>query len=632
MEKKEYHLNEVIYSEGDKINELLVVVTGECSVSMLVDQYNLAPDDFALTEEDGLLDQSETTVAATTTHISPLGAPKKLKVDLGRIGPYSFLGTEMASSNDFQVDFVHTETVKAGSLVVIYSVAKNDFFHHLRAETRNEILRLIKCQSQTGQLLPHIWDTVPVKIGEKDLKIATTWQRFRKALAEDKTRSRNILVNMRSLDSIHFAGVDLRDHNKEHFATSTTATAASESELYANFGVKRSVGNLQATKIGGDGAAAFASPFGKFRTSSFLSSTMEMNAKREALSLKREQLKKKELERASSTESLTSSSFVPSAPLLRFPFVLIHVHREPVKARGGIASRRLVSCHMRICGTQPTCAACKDSASFQIKTICLTYFRGDPSKEESLFLKWRTFTGYDNMPLQHTDHFIIYCRNAPLEYASLTISEDTLSMKMPSACRPRGQVFCCVSMRSLRPPGKVVPGEGLGFNFGSGSVSGSGSGSVAGLVNDESARNRVRGDFDLIGLPETSEFVQENSRKQIAVPLFMMELSIVDEVLAASSSFIDCLRFALSISPQPYPLQRPNESEGPLGTGEGIVDAGNDEALSVTSNESLQERAVAKQERDFASLNGGGECRRHYHQQRCSSKRRQAETVHRSHV
>lgn len=543
MEKKYFHLNEVLYSEGDKINELLIVVTGECKVSMVVDQYITSPDEEA---EDGITTTvTETVTAATTaTSVSPLGPPKKVAIDLGRIGPFSILGTEMAIGESFHVDIIHTETVRASSLVVVYSIAKNDFFYHLKAETRSEIMRLAK--ESRNQLLPHLWDTTPTTIGEMDWKIATTWQRFRKALAADKSKSKNILVNMRSLDGIHFGGPDLGDKNKELTTSSTSTATAASSELYNTFGIKRAVGNLKS-----DNTSSSMTQLQSLRTNPFITTTMELNAKREALASKKEMMRLKELERSQSVDSLTQTSILPAAPLIRHPFVLIHVHREPVKARGGLASRRLVSCHLRICGTQTTCAACKDSAAFQMKAICLAYYKGDPLKEQSLALKWRTFSGYDNMPLQHTDHFMIYCRNAPLEYASLTISEETLSMKMPAACRPRGQVFCCVSMRPLRPPGKFVAGEGIGVG--------------SDVYNDSGVRNRVKGDFDMIGLPETSEFVQENSKKQIAVPLFMMELSVVDEVLAASSSFIDCLRFAHSISPQPYPIRVEEASGGAMG-------------------------------------------------------------------
>ena len=38
-------------------------------------------------------------------------------------------------------------------------------------------------------------------------------------------------------------------------------------------------------------------------------------------------------------------------------------------------------------------------------------------------LEWKQFVGFESVPLQHSDFFIVYCRSAPAEYASFTPGE-----------------------------------------------------------------------------------------------------------------------------------------------------------------------------------------------------------------
>lgn len=186
------------------------------------------------------------------------------------------------------------------------------------------------------------------------------------------------------------------------------------------------------------------------------------------------------------------------------PFTLVHFHREPVRIGGGsgMASRRLVKCHMRLCGTVSTCSTAKDAAFDICTNARLTVYKNCLDQEDELNLNWQIFNGYDNMPLQSTDHFIIYCRSAPIEFASLSLSIDLLNHAFPNASKPRDQRYACINVRSLIPPTDIK-----------------------------------NNDID------SNPF--ENEKRKIAIPLFLLELSVIGEVLATTSTYIDCRRFGI---------------------------------------------------------------------------------------
>jgi hypothetical protein len=105
------------------------------------------------------------------------------------------------------------------------------------------------------------------------------------------------------------------------------------------------------------------------------------------------------------------------ARMVKFPFSLIHIHREQMgphgqsdesaaKSQGKGGVRRLMRCHMRICGLMKTPLAAKECAGSQMKNVLYTALGGDHKKEQELKLEWKTFSGFEGMPLQHTDHFL----------------------------------------------------------------------------------------------------------------------------------------------------------------------------------------------------------------------------------
>lgn len=130
-------------------------------------------------------------------------------------------------------------------------------------------------------------------------------------------------------------------------------------------------------------------------------------------------------------------------------FALVQLHREPVRMRGGVGSRRLVRCHMRLCGVFSDSHGAKNSAEELMAHAFTKLYKCDINREDEVKVKWSSFHGFDSIPLQSSDHFIIYCRSAPLEWASFTMSKDMLTHTYPPKCKPRRQAFCCLSIRRI---------------------------------------------------------------------------------------------------------------------------------------------------------------------------------------
>jgi hypothetical protein len=135
---------------------------------------------------------------------------------------------------------------------------------------------------------------------------------------------------------------------------------------------------------------------------------------------------------------------------------------------------RSMRCHLRLSGAMPTSTQARECAAAQVQQAifeCRSRALGDRTgagaaalahfasgKEPNLV--WKQFVGFEAMAMQETDYFILYCRSAPLEYASFTPDEglgmDFLRLQFPSSCKSAGQNFAVFSARSITalPPAK----------------------------------------------------------------------------------------------------------------------------------------------------------------------------------
>jgi len=137
------------------------------------------------------------------------------------------------------------------------------------------------------------------------------------------------------------------------------------------------------------------------------------------------------------------------------PFSLVQLHKEGVGASGNAgmsdSNHRLVSCHLRVCCCFSTSAEVKSYADKFMENIFLTMYKSDHTLENELLLRWKFFKGFPNMVLTANDHFMIYCRGTPIEYASVYASKNIFAAPFPAVCKLDQQMFACVVMNQVKP-------------------------------------------------------------------------------------------------------------------------------------------------------------------------------------
>ena len=57
----------------------------------------------------------------------------------------------------------------------------------------------------------------------------------------------------------------------------------------------------------------------------------------------------------------------------------------------------------------------KNFAFLQMKQAYHNLLKSDVFKRSEVHLDWAVFTAFENIPLNQSDFFIVYCRNTPLE-------------------------------------------------------------------------------------------------------------------------------------------------------------------------------------------------------------------------
>jgi hypothetical protein len=209
--------------------------------------------------------------------------------------------------------------------------------------------------------------------------------------------------------------------------------------------------------------------------------------------------------------------------VFRPPFALIQLHRERLKMRPILGSRRPLRCYLRVCAMVGTCNEAKIAAEAQLFNLSIQAMNSTSdfgNMNDRFSLIWSRFSGFSTMPLQNTDHFIIYCRGAPVEFASFTppIGTDILDSAFPSVCRAAGQAFSCLSVFRVaaQRPQNVLSSNDLPI--------------VVATHGGDEMRSVTLRDSDAV-----------------VKPLFMKEMSCVAEVMAVSASRLDCLRYAFSL-------------------------------------------------------------------------------------
>ena len=468
MEAKTYKIDEVLFTAGTKAYEMIITSSGECRVELNFEQI---PNQ--KTKKD-----------------------KKHKCNLGRLGPNCVLGQYITQCGAPYIEVYHTETVIANSLLHAYTIGKNDFYQNFPTHTRDIVINKIK--NMERPILPYLWDNYPKQVGADDWKRSKAWSNFRHDILNN-SRKQNILENMKDMDKVKLApnSGNIYGHTNTQANTLTnTDTKTTWTTVSASKDINVSSFGLEKTRTN---TLHFDAPsFGKHK---FIESALSrVDARKSA-----------NFSKTNATNTMTESGSPVSKPKFEeLPFSLIHIHREPIKYEANILGfRRSLKVHMRVCGAVNACSDAKDAASGLMRNAYLTLYHGDITRESELELKWKEFSGFDSMPLHESDHFIIYCRNAPLEYSSLSPSEDLLRHKYPAFCKVKDQNFGCLSFRSIN------------------------SNSNSNIID-----NSISDDYDTIKDPNTVKNT---------FPLFLLEVSALEEVLATTTTELECKTYANNI-------------------------------------------------------------------------------------
>lgn len=466
MEAKTYKIDEILFTAGTKAYEMIISSSGECRVELNFEQIPTQRN-----KKD-----------------------KKHKCNLGRLGPSSVLGQYITQCGAPYIDVYHTETVIANSLLHAYTVGKNDFYQHLPSHTRDIVINKIK--NMQRPILPYLWDNYPKQVGTEEWKRSKAWSNFRHDILNN-SKKQNILENMKEVDKIKLApnSGNINGHTNTQAAVTTTDTKTTWTTVSASNDINVSSFGMEKSR---NYTFQFDAP--TFDKHKFIESALSRVDPRKNANFSR-----------THATTVTASELEPTVSKPKFeelPFCLIHIHREPIKYEANILGfRRSLRVHMRVCGAVQACSEAKDAASRLMRNAYLTLYHGDITREGELELRWKEFSGFDSMPLHETDHFMIYCRNAPLEFSSFSPSEDLLHHKYPAFCKVKDQNYGCLSFRSI-------------------------------INNSDNYDNNMNDNYDTIKDPNTVKNT---------FPLFLLEVSALEEVLATTTTQLECKNYATAL-------------------------------------------------------------------------------------
>lgn len=391
----------------------------------------------------------------------------------------------------------YRESISAATYCCAFVVAKHDIFNTLSTPAYSAIVAAIRNFVPSDSCL---WDDSPKIVTEQDYLLGLTWKSFKTEVVDKKDQRCNILDSYRHSAAAMTSPRDKSPRERLPMIPQAQEVVLSSSATYslplssplnnrrtphkphhprhsANSSAESSPRKHSAT----GGAMAMATnsvPFeNRSRKFSIIAALKHLQAGGET--------------KANPTQH--EKNTLPT--IVRHPFALVHLHREKVKVGQGKISKRLVQCFVRFAGLMKTGDEAKQSAEAQILNTQIKLRKADEARTDDN-LTWNRFTSYANMPLQFTDHFIVFCRSVPVEFSSFSPGDDLMKTSFPPSCKPQGQRFACVSMRDLKKAPLVTEGT-------------------------------------------------MSSMEEISRPLYNKEVSSIIEVHAVSSKRIDALRYAV---------------------------------------------------------------------------------------
>jgi hypothetical protein len=391
-----------------------------------------------------------------SSQLLPIGGRRK-KMDLGRIAPDSVIAPSMVLAEGVNSDVYHQETVVAASLVSCYTISKTDFFNHVPKDTKAAIQKVVR--EYKAPILNPLWENAPRILDDTQWRMEKAWEKFRTNFSQNDHARVNILDSLKSLSNLHLSATSGNDPLR------VGSTARSEESVAAlvtmDWGLPaptaRSVQSYHDTE---------AMTFNASSMKEIPSVTMPANAIRNRLNESHaREISLREMNNTGSLDPLGTAAAMrsnlnqapvaktPTSNVVEQPFVLIQVHREYHRSNPTSAAaqqtRRVLHSYLRLCGCFPSIAKAKELADTQLEQVFLSVYQSDLKKQQELLLQWNTFKGFESIPVDDSEHFIIYCRSSPMEYASICPSKNIFFAQFPAICKPPNQRYAVIVLNQI---------------------------------------------------------------------------------------------------------------------------------------------------------------------------------------
>lgn len=449
---------------------------------------------------------------STITSLSSVVHENKKMVNIGRIAPNSVLAAYITQCESVHKDVYHPETIIASTIINAYSIDKHEFFNHLPKDSRKAIVKIVAdyrtpILHELWENLPRVMDEnqwkkekawtkfrAGVAARKKDSDILHNFKQL---------QNLHLTPNSGNNENTHFV-LKSRRRSSANTKQLRDALASSNGELLTSEPKKVNVSSdwgLQSSVPRNKSNSHLSKAEAKLQLEE-----VDMIATANTHIIRERMTNHDELMKSSSLRSVTmaSSSWSPTKgstkklkdnlsqefenfenakmslravrnladslgsefhnqdPVytmpqfykkeMRKPFNLVQIHREVV-VKGQLDLQdsvgRNVKCHLRLCGSMTSCATAKDYADILMENIFLTLYKSDGRRESELFLNWTPFKSVESMPLSESDHFLIYCRGIPIEYASISPSLNIFPCPIPATCKQRDQRFAVIAINPI---------------------------------------------------------------------------------------------------------------------------------------------------------------------------------------
>jgi CRP-like cAMP-binding protein len=602
-----YEVDDYLFEAGTKATQMIVIETGEVMVEVEVKTYTTNTVNRAITEGDESDDASQ----LTDVNMDMRAKLRDVEtLDLGRLAPFSILAPYVTQAATAGERIEHPESIRATTLVKAYTLGVHDFYSNMKRESMLEIVQI--AANHTRSSIPALWEQVPLRFGQKEWHRAVAWKKYKENLrdknktitynealkiyanmfitphsgnvhqnrhgAVSKIHSPDFIISLEQdgkaflteSDMLYTADIGAHLHDDEMSTYSVDSATLLRKQVTSSWGLKK---------------MEKARPSASNQLGIDITSTHPVVAKALEASAKRDKQRKLDNIRGASAMSSTPASSIKdldgeeslatkmtlstggsmvanlkggegNEDIRRFAFSLIHLHQENHHATpASTGFNRLLSMHLRHCGTMKSCDSAKRAADKQMQEALILLFGSDLSKAGQLVLKWRAFTGFESLALDNSDIVIVYCRSVPVEYACLNPERNLLDMPFPSFCKQKRQFYSCMRMKTIHMPKVVAPDVESSIissrrkkkkkkkpntvnEYGIEYVDTDDDGS-----DDESKVQAHERRLLAEGLPSTSQYKQDQFNLQMAQPLMLHELSSFAETLATSTTHEGSLRY-----------------------------------------------------------------------------------------